>query len=857
MAKLIVTMAAGRRSYELGDEPVDIGRDLACTVVIEDPLSSRRHCRVQRGGDGFEMVDLGSSNGTLHNGTRVERAKLAPGDRIQIGEVRIDFIAEPVPAPVAIESPRPAAERSAPRPPAAKPAAAPKPPPAQGGGSPGAPAAAPELVVVNGPREGERHPLRAPFTIGRKEGCDLVLVDKKVSGEHARIERQGDRWVIRDLDSGNGLYVGRNRVGKHRLLDGDLLVIGDTRLRVRGLPPDPAMDESSSASRVFRAIDEGEITEDDLSRLRGPPAAETSPLQGLYTGGFVVVLGVILFYGYSMISGLLAGGAASVDPDNLLGPGAAFERPPEAGWGALWSADTRGGDAAALEALREEGVPQGRGALRLTSTGGERGLVRLLEVESHEVAAADSFLVAGQFRNSGFDRLGLVVVWYTRRGGELFPIEESYTAFSDRPLWTRLSAIVAPPSLGEPQACRLGILAIGRGSADVDDLVLKRVPREMSDPLAVEVIAGGTPLSAVLDERGILQVSRGGDRWLRQLRFASPEEPGIPWGQLLPASLERPSRVESGAIVNRFVVGRGAGATEVSQVTQSVGDRIKVAWTAPRTGLVAEIDRAVADLPVSAFAGEAAVAQGAKWAELGGLECEELVLGSGADQLILSLGTPGRIAILDEEAGRGGRAFTWMPTAPAPGGVLECFIGVVSDRERNRLEELWRAIELARREGREGDALASLLAIEQEFRRREDTVERARAERAEIEGAAEKGWLELQAIREDLRKLPRTPIAAYLVERAEEFARRFAGTARAREAETVARETRDLVGGRADASRRERARELLEVANGYFEARRDRIARFYYEWLAREHPGTDEASTATLRIDLIEARGGG
>lgn len=853
MAKLVVTSGGARRSVELGDEPVEIGRDLACAVVIEDPLSSRRHCRVQRAGDGFELVDLGSSNGTLHNGARVDRAPLAAGDRIQIGEVRIDFIAEPAAQRAA--PPRPAEpERSAPeRAPAARPAAA------KGAAKPGAAASSesggPELIIVNGPSEGERHPLRAPFTIGRKEGCDLVLADKKVSGEHARIERQGDRWVIRDLESGNGLYVGRNRVSKHRLLDGDLLGIGDVRLRVRGLPPDPAMDESSSASRIFRAVDEGEITEDDLSRLRVRPEEEASSLQGVYTGGFVVVLGVILFYGYSMITGLVTGGAPAVDPDNLLGAAASFERAPAAGWGSLWAADAAG-DPVQVEALRGEEVPQGRGALRFASSGGERGIVRLLEVEAHEVSAADSFLVAGQVRNSGFERVGLAVTWYTRRGGDLFPIDESYTELTDRPMWTRLSAILAPPAVGEPQACRLALLAIGRGSAEIDDLVLKRVPREAAEPLAVEVVSGGAPLRARLDERGILEVVRGGDRWLRQLRFARPGETGVPWGQLLPSRYERPGRVESGAILNSFELGRGSGAIQVSQVSQAAGDRIKIAWTAPSAMVVFELDRTIADQTISAFAGETAIAEGIPWAEADGLECDELVLGAGSDHLIIGLGAPGRLALLDERAGRGARAVTWTPAQAVPGGVLECFISTVSDRERLRLDEMWSSVSKARAEGREGEALATLAAIEREFRRREDAVARARSERAEIEAAAESAWKELLAIRDDLRKLPRTPIAGVLLERSEEFAHRFAGTARAGEAGGIAAEVRGRAGGLAEEARRERARELLEVGDGYFQSRRDRIARFYFEWLRREHPDTEEARTAALRIDLIEARGG-
>ena len=42
------------------------------------------------------------------------------------------------------------------------------------------------------------------FTIGRDGGCDLVLADVTVSRRHARLERDGDGWLLEDLGSTNG-----------------------------------------------------------------------------------------------------------------------------------------------------------------------------------------------------------------------------------------------------------------------------------------------------------------------------------------------------------------------------------------------------------------------------------------------------------------------------------------------------------------------------------------------------------------------------------------------------------------------------------------------------------------------------
>jgi pSer/pThr/pTyr-binding forkhead associated (FHA) protein len=65
------------------------------------------------------------------------------------------------------------------------------------------------------------------FLVGR-ESDDLPVADPSVSREHATLEREGARWVLRDLDSGNGTFVNGRRVSRRRLSDGDLVRFGPT-----------------------------------------------------------------------------------------------------------------------------------------------------------------------------------------------------------------------------------------------------------------------------------------------------------------------------------------------------------------------------------------------------------------------------------------------------------------------------------------------------------------------------------------------------------------------------------------------------------------------------------------------------
>lgn len=70
-----------------GGGDITIGRDAGCTVMIEgDTFVSQRHARIYVL-DGQPMVeDLGSTNGSFHNGNRLNGSRLLqPGDRVQVG----------------------------------------------------------------------------------------------------------------------------------------------------------------------------------------------------------------------------------------------------------------------------------------------------------------------------------------------------------------------------------------------------------------------------------------------------------------------------------------------------------------------------------------------------------------------------------------------------------------------------------------------------------------------------------------------------------------------------------------------------------------------------------------------------
>src|SRR5512143_1488818 len=79
---------AGDQDFELAaDHPYVVGRAVTSDIPIFDPTISRRHAELRAGKDGVQVRDLGSSNGTFINGTRVTEGMIEPNDSVTFGKV--------------------------------------------------------------------------------------------------------------------------------------------------------------------------------------------------------------------------------------------------------------------------------------------------------------------------------------------------------------------------------------------------------------------------------------------------------------------------------------------------------------------------------------------------------------------------------------------------------------------------------------------------------------------------------------------------------------------------------------------------------------------------------------------------
>lgn len=101
MAKLTVIEGPDQgKEYGLESPESDsliAGRDPRHPIALADQTVSRSHCKIERNGSSYRLVDLGSRNRTFLNGEPIQADLLRDGDVIAIGDSELRFEGEPLP----------------------------------------------------------------------------------------------------------------------------------------------------------------------------------------------------------------------------------------------------------------------------------------------------------------------------------------------------------------------------------------------------------------------------------------------------------------------------------------------------------------------------------------------------------------------------------------------------------------------------------------------------------------------------------------------------------------------------------------------------------------------------------------
>lgn len=113
--------------------------------------------------------------------------------------------------------------------------------------------------------------------IGRAASNDVTLPHNSISRSHACLEGQRDAWVITDMRSANGVLVNGERVERAELHSGDVIGLGDIRLRFENMTTGTVVAKASPElnSHLTQILDPKSVAK-LLEQSRAKPASEWS-----------------------------------------------------------------------------------------------------------------------------------------------------------------------------------------------------------------------------------------------------------------------------------------------------------------------------------------------------------------------------------------------------------------------------------------------------------------------------------------------------------------------------------------------------------------------------------------------------
>jgi len=223
-----LAVEAGRlkgRQFRLEGSTVTLGRAEENTVgLFGDPGVQPRHATISHQGASYTLKNLAVQAGTLVNGNRVETVPLHDGDRVKISNYELTFHLRTdkrarESAPVTAVARAYAGGNSVSSQPSITNSA--------DAGSTAASAVRDNAYLLDA--SGQQFALLsgAPTRIGRALDNDIVVADASVSRHHASIEYRNGGFVLRDLTSQNGTWIGGQRVTEAPLGPGAALRLGD------------------------------------------------------------------------------------------------------------------------------------------------------------------------------------------------------------------------------------------------------------------------------------------------------------------------------------------------------------------------------------------------------------------------------------------------------------------------------------------------------------------------------------------------------------------------------------------------------------------------------------------------------
>lgn len=885
MALWLEVHEGGRvRTHEIAGARLTIGRGSDNEVVLDDPRSSRHHCRVEKTPQGVLLEDLESRNGTILKGYAVKKSILQVGDEFRIGSVRC-FLREGERVPTSAAAPPALPEVPEPEA-AAPPAQTPSEASRAGGAAEGPPAASvavpASLEALAGPHAGTKIRIeKTPFVLGRSREADFQLEDRRASGLHARIVYDGKVFRIEDLRSTNGTFLAKRPIERAILVPGAILQIGASTFRVQVPPVSEAALAGEPEAEDFVEFD----AERFVARSRAEHPAVVAAL--------VLILAVL---GYFAID--LARRAASrrdpdrPDPANLVGAAWSFEAGPPSvaakaapgavpGWElACWAPPSgpseASGDCGRLEPTSDYAKPPGSRALRVS--GDRAGAVVLAgRAVASGLRAGTAYRLEGWVVNESAQAAGLVVEWLREARGSAVVLGRSFSEAARSPREsTDVDQVVwSPPGT---LAARVSCCAIG-GSAVFDRISLsehREAPPSAGEEARPEAADGGSfpwargvfsvpgaaasknPLVLVAAHDGTFSLERPPRQALALGMWAGLPPEKDPHGIGSRASSTRALARDRGSLtyVTDLIDVQGGGWVPVECKVVSGLKDVSLRWRSgggDRGAQSAELawylelpEGTTLEVYQEGSAGEAV--RDPQAGPLG--EVRELVVGHAEDRASFVFSPTVSVRKIPHPFDPTRALF-----AGETGGVeLEVSL---SRKSRLRSQAAVAAVREAERlfeEGRVAEAFRSLAAIPKRYPEEDEAARLSEERLGEWRRVLREEWERLCADEEELRATRSAVLHRLLQTRIQTFLARYSGVPEAREAEALREKIEESWRSLARAEREERLERLYELGKRHF-ARDDLyVAERYLRWVSEESPESEMGREAKSILSRIGAR---
>ena len=156
----------------------------------------------------------------------------------------------------------------------------------------------PKVVFIAGPLKGSAFELgEGALTVGRDSTNDVRLPDSLLSRRHCRVERAGERLVLKDLESLNGTFVNGRPVREQALADGDRVTVGESCFvflsgegETSGAPSNPV----TLSDREMQAHSTVRLKAEEARYLRPPEDAPAEAPAGDALAGVVRDLALLV-----------------------------------------------------------------------------------------------------------------------------------------------------------------------------------------------------------------------------------------------------------------------------------------------------------------------------------------------------------------------------------------------------------------------------------------------------------------------------------------------------------------------------------------------------------------------------------